>query len=454
MSEEELETIEKSEPVSGPIANGSPAVDRPQPTGDELSIKLVTDSDSFDAFQNQWDDLVDVADSYFYQTFDWNRTWWNYFGEGRDLHIILLFHDDEMVGIAPMFLDTIRVMGRKVDASLRFIGSIVSQPEGEELIGLLPYSDYLDFVVRPGYEQAFVERVVPYLGQSNPDFDSIVLDELPRNSVVWDHLIPALEKEGFEYRVKEASTCPVVRLDGDWDDYLKGLSKSSRYQARRNVKLARKDSHKIFDVYDAGEDELLETYDEFVRLHQQRWNHIGFPGTFGEKRMYDFMRDVVSSSHSKGRLSLKKAVPTEEGESTAAVDLIFRYKDRVYLMHRALDDDSAFIDDSPGNVLLNVAIKEAADSGKKVFDFLRGTESFKFRTANDSVTNRTLTIQSESDNSRIVSNLATRWVALRRRLNVESLKLRLFMDHETEKVGITGYLAFLKHRFRQKWSAD
>src|SRR5207249_12204493 len=68
------------------------------------AISEVTTLADFDAMQADWNQLHDLLEvSSPFQTWAWNRAWWNHFGEGRALLILEIRQAGRVVGIAPFF---------------------------------------------------------------------------------------------------------------------------------------------------------------------------------------------------------------------------------------------------------------------------------------------------------------------------------------------------------------
>ena len=78
-----------------------------------------------------------------------------------------------------------------------------------------------------------------------------------------------------------------------------------------------------------------------------------------------------------------------EDDKCVALDLLFKFNDTLYLVHRAYDDSSKYSIESTGNVLLYAIIQKAIEEGITTYNFLRGDEDYKFRAANDSIQNYT-----------------------------------------------------------------
>ncbi|MEX2573338.1 MAG: GNAT family N-acetyltransferase [Balneolaceae bacterium] len=410
-------------------------------------LRVITGESEFSALKNEWEDLVDKSDTTVFQTYQWNHTWWKHFCHDKELHIITIYSDQLLIGIIPLFVDTIEILQHRIYSCLRLLGSTVSQPAGENLKGLKPYSDYLDVIVRPGYEETVIQPVLEHLVDKIPDYDETILDEVSENSLVISHLLPALKKENMPYYAEDSSVCPIVELDETWDAYLDSLSKRSRFHARKFIKRAYKPGYKVFDLVQAKDpDELLNSYNYLVELHQKRWNDSGQPGVFAEKRYYDFLKEIIVHFSARGWLQLQVAKAVEEEGSPVAVDLLFKFNRRLYLVQRAYDVHSESNTYGPGNVLLYDAIRKGIEEGFNVFDFLRGDEAFKFRTAEEVINNRRITISSLRYTSQIKNKSVKKFTAVRRRFTLETDKFKLMFDGKSFAGGLSTYLQFMYKR--------
>ena len=76
----------------------------PEAVSSAVAIREVTTLADFDAMQTDWNQLVDQLEVPSpFQTWEWNRAWWNHFGEGRALLILEFRQAGRVVGIAPFF---------------------------------------------------------------------------------------------------------------------------------------------------------------------------------------------------------------------------------------------------------------------------------------------------------------------------------------------------------------
>lgn len=409
-----------------------------------LSVEVVTNVDDFDAIENEWNQLVEEADVHIFQTFGWQRTWWEFFGGNNDLHILLFRKEDRLIGIMPLFVDYFRVLGITMYRCLRMIGSRVMQPEGGSFPAELAFSDYLSIIILPGYETRVHMALKNYLESNTRLYEEIMLEEVPESSTLITYLVPRLEIAGWSNTIEDASVCPLIELPDSWDDFLMGLSSNARYQIRRFVREVTEKER--FQIQTANtKEEVTQSFERLVEFHQTRWHNLGQPGIFKDDRIYRFFREVTMRFYEKGWLFMKSVTAEDQ---CVAVDLLFKFKGIIYMVQRGFDDTSEYRENSPGSVLLYYVIKEAIEEGMEVYDFLRGEESYKLRTATQTLQNKQVCIRKPTG-----KNMKTRSFDIIRRYSHLKRKLRNerdIIDVYLDKDGMKEYMKDLYKRGTQK----
>ncbi|HKJ67708.1 MAG TPA: GNAT family N-acetyltransferase [bacterium] len=436
MESEEVVTLTES--VGEELYNSSP-----------LSIELVSTAAEFEALSDAWNTLAEAAVVHIFQTFEWQYTWWKHFGGSNQLHILCFRKDGQLVGIAPFFLDIFRILGRPVYRALRLIGSSVMQPQGGGFYLQLAFSDYLSLITLPEYEEKVMHSLEIYIRMQRKLFDEIILDEIPENDPLISYLIPLLDEHQWNYTMRDDSVCPVIDLPTSWDDLLKDLSSNARYQIRRHIRNATQ--KEMFQIEEARTREEVErAYEHLVEFHQRRWNKVGYPGVFADKRVHDFLEDGIYQLRSEDRLLVQSV---KADGAYVAVDVLFRHRDSIYLIQRGFDDESPVIKRSPGNALLYTVIKDAIDKGYQCYEFLRGEEEYKSRTATRFVTNKNVILRHQASGKRFPSQVLAllHWyTSLKTRLVLERKILSIQLEQHNFISAIGAYLRFLYQRIVEK----
>ncbi len=422
-----------------------------------IKLKIISDIKGFEELQEGWIELAEKSETHIFQTYEWNHVWWEHFGATKKLHIVAVYEGERVIGIAPLFEDDIVLLGRKVYSCLRFMGSYVTQPNGIPLYGEISYSDYLDFIIRPKHELSFYESIVAHFVTIANDFDEIILDDLSENSLTNSEIIPHLDCCQFklQYSTEKASSCPVIYLKPTWDGFLDSLSVKDRYNARRYLNRSRYGKSmavKIDKIVD--EWELASVFTTLKEMHQIQWNSRGFAGTFSEDRMYNFFVDISKVFFEKGWIEFSLATPIVDKTKYVAVDVCMTYKNKVYLMHRGLDEDSTYRKLGPGNVLLFARINEAINDGVKVFDMLRGSEEYKLRLATNIIHTNKIVIRSNYSGGRLRAGIMKKYMKGIRLIRNERSYAIIVFRRRSFFNGLSEYLNFLRRRINKKMKWD
>src|SRR5215471_19180433 len=78
----------------------------------ELRVETVSGYTQFLALKPVWNRLVNAAGiQHPFLEHDWVSAWWDSFGGDSQLHIVLVWAGDELIGIAPLILSRVRWFG-------------------------------------------------------------------------------------------------------------------------------------------------------------------------------------------------------------------------------------------------------------------------------------------------------------------------------------------------------
>ena len=319
-------------------------------------MKLLHEFNEID--EQDWNALVQKSSTNTpFQLYEYLKGWWDHKGGGEwnegKLLIVCGYQDGELVGIAPLFHTVYG--GRN---TILFLGSI-------------EISDYLDFIYNPEAGPDFITQTLAFLKENkSPDFENLLLVNLPESSPTIKLLKEACQKNGLKMDSERAYHTPSIHLADDWDAYLAGIDKKQRHEIRRKMRRAQ-ESPQTISWYQVNEREKLETeIEDFFRLMITDEEKKKFL----TEKMRLQMRSIIEWAFNDSILQL--SFLTVEDEKAAAY-LCFDYHDRIWVYNSGFDPQ--FRDYSPGWVMLSYLIQNAIENGKKNFDFMRGDETYKYR---------------------------------------------------------------------------
>lgn len=274
-----------------------------------------------------------------FQSPGWLVPWWKSFHPG-DVFSVALRRHGELIALAPLYLET----GR----------------HGRRLLPIgISVSDSLDVLVDPAWREAVKPLLLGALSDHRGSWDSIHLEDLPDSAEALALDLP----DASAASTSRQSPHPVLVLEGREPRTLRRVEKAWR-RARR---------HGGVRVVDATPDEVPGFTDELFRLHAAAWQARGEPGVLVGDAIRSFHRAAIPSLHAAGvaRLSTLEIA----GRTAAALyGFVHRGRASAYLSGY----DPAFAFESPGALLLDAFIRQAAREGVREFDFLRGREGYKY----------------------------------------------------------------------------
>ena len=303
--------------------------------------------DSFEGIEAEWEEILPLCGANtIFLTPLWQQLWWRHFGGGDGLRILRVSENGERLGIAPMMFGP--------DGAVSFLG-------GTDLF------DYHDFLVIEGRERAFFGALWEYLqGQRWQTLDLLSL----REGSPTLELLPEMAVEaGLDVEIVEEDRSPRKSLPESWDVYVASLRKKDRHELRR--KLRRLEAADGARQYTFGNpDEVAAGMSDFFTLMKASREDKHDFMTAGRER---FFRDAACELASRGQFRLYFM---EVGGKRVASCICFDYADS-YLLYNS-GYDPAYSALSVGLLNKALALKDAIEVGKEEFDFLRGTERYKY----------------------------------------------------------------------------
>jgi CelD/BcsL family acetyltransferase involved in cellulose biosynthesis len=327
-----------------------------------VKVELDATPSAFDTLAEEWDGLLNVnnpADLFLNR--GWQRVWWKHMQTGTLEVMTVRDEANALVGVMPLFI-------QRHDTDLAV-----------HIVGCEDITDYLDFVLQPGCEEAALDAWLAFmLSDSSPDWDVIDLCNIQATSPLVEHLPRLAQARGLAVETPQQNVCPVVTLPDDYQDYLMMLDGKQRHELRR--KRSRADAQGAGFYLVGPEHDLDEEIDSFLELM-----------ALSAPAKADFLQEPGHRAffHETGKLLYDQGVLnlvflTVEGQRAAAM-WQFGYGDRMMLYNSGLDA-ATFSYLSPGIVLLTYSIQDAIRRGFRYYDFLRGDETYKYRMGAETTT--------------------------------------------------------------------
>jgi hypothetical protein len=193
-----------------------------------LSIEKIIKEEEFEALAQEWNELLRrSASNTLTLTHEWLSTWWEVFGEGRELYILLVRDGKQLIGIAPMLKRTVQHYGVLPFRRIEFLAS--GEDEADEIC-----SDYLDFILKKGREEEALKTIFTYIHEEDSDWDEVLLTDMSGESPNQPLLKSFCENSGTRLQTMRDELCVYLKLPVTWDELLKNLKKPFRWKINRD----------------------------------------------------------------------------------------------------------------------------------------------------------------------------------------------------------------------------
>jgi len=312
-----------------------------------------------DALEKDWSELLDeIPGIPIFLTWEWIRTWWLYFGEGRQLWL-LTARDKQgrLLGLAPLMREEYKKGLMKL-GMLAFIGTGRVCPT--QLNILARTSD------KEGVYQAFLGFL---LGQSD-QWDVLRISSVAQDSIENNLLMAA----GGRIRIGAQTPSLHIPLTGSWETYLKTINRKFRRDIKSSNSKLEGDYPGMVDfacVTDPqGLNSAMEKLEELIRnrCHAKRLSTDWDNPTFTS-----FHRTIACLALNRGWLRLYTLTVKD---SVIALVYDFRFKDCIYGYNLGFDIEWSRY--NPGRLLIAYSIQAAIQEGASDYDMGRGDAEHKF----------------------------------------------------------------------------
>jgi CelD/BcsL family acetyltransferase involved in cellulose biosynthesis len=314
-----------------------------------MQVVVHDNADAIATLADEWRKLADADPSAtVFHSPEFAEAWCSEFGEGRVLRITEIRDGTALVGLAPLSLED--------DGVLRFLGDLET-------------TDYLGPVSRMEDRDAVAAEIAKEI-RSSPDWRLCELHGLAETSGWPKALAEAFGAAGTTVESQVQERCPRIALPSSYDEYLASLPGKLRHEIRRKARrLERAVGELAIRISDRGS--LERDLDTFFALHR---SSQGPKGKFLHEGMASFFTRLAQTLTTLGdmRLVLLEAA----GRALAGA---YCFIDRgTWAMYNSAFDH-AHRELAPGMVLVGESIRLAVEAGCDTFDFLRGSEEYKYR---------------------------------------------------------------------------
>jgi CelD/BcsL family acetyltransferase involved in cellulose biosynthesis len=286
-----------------------------------------------------------------FQTPEWAAAWWCSFGHTCTLCSLVVFAEDEVIGIVPLV---------KRDGVIRFLGT--------------PEADYADIVCEEKWAEEVLAVAFKTLRESVTEWSECVWQHLSKDSRVMRHYRALPRQLLANLHCLPAEPYQTILFRDNRDAVFSALLEKKHTRRRRNKlqKAGRVQFREVQTQQGAG------TYlNDFFHHHVRRHAAIGRQSVYAAPESCQFIRTLFAKLGPAARFGVLEL----DGRPLAWY-LGFQVNGKFLLYQHTFDLDAS--DFTPGELLLWNLFEYARDHVAREFDFGKGSEPYKDRFANHS----------------------------------------------------------------------
>ena len=328
------------------------------PARAEVHVETISDHQEFLDLEPVWNEVAEAAglDHPFLEHV-WVRTWWECFGAGSTLRVLVVKAGDQTLAIAPLILTPIRMWGIKV----RRLGFFYNAQ--------VPHADFL-IARRP--EDAY-RAIWNHLAQTR-DWDLLQLCQLPEGSPTLAAMPDLAMQDNCRIVTWQSGASPYLPLSSSWDEYFNSLANKHRANLRNRFKRLSGIGPVAVETITSAE-QLPDALEAGLQLEAAAWKGAAGTAISSDPHVSRFYSALARRAADRGWMQLHFL---RAGSQRVAFDYSLSYRNRIHLLK--IGYDPAYAPYSPSNLLVCLLLQDMFqrdDIGE--YDFLGESGEWKLQ---------------------------------------------------------------------------
>lgn len=330
-------------------------------------VDVITTEQGFAALEGEWDRLsARTPVDHPFATFGWMRCWWNAFGAGHELHIVVVRDGRELVAIAPLMLTRGRLFGLRI----RRMESMANAQ-----------TPRFDLLVARGAEAAYAV-IWDALRRDVVQWDLLQLAQLPAGTPTLDELARLADCRHLPTGRWYGDASPYLVFDnGDADTYQHVVSRKHRANMDRLLRRLSDVGPVELEVV-GSPGQLKAAIEDGFRLEGSGWKNRAGTAIVSHGEVEQFYRALVSHHAANGELRL---LFLKSGDQRIAFAHAVVRRGALYLLKCGYDP--AFSHCAPVHLLCHLLFRNANVRSFGTVEFLGANDEWKRRWTRSTVQN-------------------------------------------------------------------
>ena len=322
-----------------------------------MDIEIIKTYEGFLKLSPYWNSvLAKSEDNNLFLTFEWLSCWWEIFGGGRNIFVLVAREDSEVIGLAPLMITRRGLPFLKAE-SIEFIGAAIS--------------DYQGFIITKNKKkvvEAFFSTILKY----SKLWSYFYIKSITENSKSLSIIREILPEKPFVYKIRDSNKAYFLPLKSKWEEQHKMLKRNIKSDIKKRInRLNREGELKYFVI--SENDDLRRYLPIMFEQHKKRWmEKEGKKSKFYEDGYKKFFHNIAQIGLEKGVLNL---TCLKLNETVIAFHFGFCYNKVFYYYIPTFNSEFKVF--SPGKVLIYYMLRDQTQRNIKEFDFLFGKEVYK-----------------------------------------------------------------------------
>lgn len=311
--------------------------------------------DSFSGVKDAWQALEDSNGHYPFQAWWYQQLFATEFCNPADVHLLGIY-DDQILIAAGGF--------ERINNTILFLGM-------KQVLGGQDLTDYGDILISNSLQESKVttqdiwQAIIRYFQDKN--IKHLQLDFVREDSKTFSafHKNHGYSEE-VSFSITKQEVSPYIVLPISWNDYLMQLSRVERHDLKRKIRRLKTQMTYHF----CTKETITQDFEDFISLHR-----------LSDPKKEKFMSEEMKAFFWKLFTAEKKTYEAHlcflhiDDKRVASV-MTFTGKEKVLVYNSGFDPNYGYY--SVGLLLHAYLIKKSIQTGKKIHDFLRGAERFKY----------------------------------------------------------------------------
>ncbi len=322
-----------------------------------IAVDVIDNFAAFDRLAPQWNDTVDRAGlTHPFLRHEWLRCWWDSFGEGRSLAVMVVRAGSRIIALAPLMFETVRMYGVPV-RRVQFLHN--------------DHTPKADVIVAERPDEVYA-ALWKTLQDGRDRWDVLQLSQLQYDSPTHEYVGRLAAAGSHPTVLWQSDNSPYLELTSDWNAYLKGRNAKLRQNLRNRLnRLTTQCGEPRLEVL-ADLDAILGARDEALALEASGWKREAGTAICSDRQVLRFYTSLADRAGASGWLRL---LFLNVNGRRIATSYASRYQNRLSFFKTGYDP--AFAAYAPFKLLTYFTIRDGYSDGLREVDFLGDAEPWK-----------------------------------------------------------------------------